>query len=1181
MSFEYTPGQRLAIESRGSAVLVSAAAGSGKTRVLTERLLHYVSDASASADIDRFLVITYTRAAAAELRARIMDALAERSAANPADTRLRRQQSLCYRAPIGTIHSFCTTVLREYCQLLELSPAFSVLEEERAAQLKRSLAARLLDKRYESIDSDASFRLLADTVGAGREDSRLEATLLELHEKLRSHPYPEDWADAQKSALSAQDVSDVGDTVWGRELLDGAAQRAQYWAEAMDEAVREIYAAPDGGAIAKAYGDSFSESAAALRDFARALRLGWDRARESAHIAFPRLGVLRGYTDEALQTRLKATRDQCKDACKKLEAVFAQDSDALLRDLRAAAPAMNALLDLALDFDRAYAAEKKRRGVLDFSDLEHYAAQLLVDKATGAPTWVAAELSRRFTEIMVDEYQDVNAVQELIFRAVSRGGSNLFMVGDVKQSIYRFRLADPGLFLEKYRSFAPAECARPGEARRILLQENFRSRRSVLDAANHVFSNIMSVSLGELDYDDNAALKFGALGYNCADDAPAELHIIDSTAPDGDDEPPEAAEAEARFVAETILTMMREGAPVTENGATRACTWGDFVLLMRSPGSKGHIFHRVLARHGIPVESQQGSGFFSSLEVAVTVNLLSVIDNPHADIPLISVLRSPAFGFTADELSAIRAADRSGDFYTALCAAAESGNARCAAFLSRLGQWRTLAPEIGLDELVWRLCSETGLFAICAAMRDGELRRRNLMHLFEYARSFGESGYRGVFRFVQWLRRLEEKGAEPQTVSVGQAVRIMSIHKSKGLEFPFVFLCDLAHRFNLSDARVCVPVHSALGLGPKRVDTERGVEYPTIARRAIEQRLKTETLSEEMRVLYVGMTRAKERLFLSCVQADPERALEKHRTALRTPLPPELLRGASSFAPWLMLTALSAPDKLPIHIHAVSADADTAAAIPSSADASAAQTADSAAEALRRRLDFVYPRAATVDLPSKLTATELKNALREQDDPDCVSVAPDAEADYTFRRAAPGTAQKKLSAAQRGSAAHAFLEHVSLDRTDTPQALRDEAQRLCSRGLLQPEELDALDFGALERLFASPLGKRIRGAASLRREFRFLLLCDAADYFDTAADEQVLLQGVVDCCFEEDGGITVVDYKTDRVTPEEVPARAEHYRVQLRTYAQALGRIFGLPVNHCILWFLHSGTEYELKLAND
>lgn len=1187
MSFSFTDSQTLAIQSRGSSILVSAAAGSGKTRVLTERLLRYVSDADAPADIDRFLVITYTRAAAAELRARIMESLGALAAENPADLRLRRQQSLCCRAPIETIHSFCTAVLREYSHLLELSPAFSVLEEERAALLKRSIASRLLDQHYETIGDDAGFRLLADTVGAGRGDSRLEDTLLELYEKLRSHPYPEEWAAAQKAALAADGVTDVADTVWGREVLDGAAQSARYWAEAMDDAVREISASDEK--LIRGYGESFSFSAAALRDFCRALGEGWDRAGEFAHIDFPRITSPRNYDDPEKLARLKATREQCKKACGKLESVFAQNSEALLRDLRAAAPAMCALLDLTLELDRLYTAEKKRRGVLDFSDLEHYAARLLVDKATGGPTWVATELSRRYTEIMVDEYQDVNAVQEMIFRAVSRGGNNLFMVGDVKQSIYRFRLADPGLFLEKYRSFAPAECAAPGAPRRILLQENFRSRRSILDAANHVFSNIMSVSLGELDYDDAAALRFGATGYDAAGEFPAELHIIGTGDADEESgaEAPEAAELEARFVAEKIRALMREGAEVTENGVTRPCTWGDFVLLLRSPNGKGRTFHRVLAEAGIPVESQQGSDFFHSLEVAVTIDLLTVIDNPHADIPLISVLRSPAFGFTADELSAIRACDKTGDYYSALCACAADGNLRAADFLRRLDDWRALAPEIGLDELVWRLCSETGLFAICAAMRDGEMRRRNLMHLFEYARTFGESGYRGVFRFVQWLRRLEEKGAEPETVSVGQAVRIMSIHKSKGLEFPFVFLCDLSHRFNLSDTRAPVPMHPVLGLGPKRIDTARGVEYPTIARRAVEQRLVTETLSEEMRVLYVGMTRAKERLFLSCVQSNPEKALENCKASLRRPLPPEILRGASSFASWIMLTALSAPELLTVTVHTAeeSAQPDVSAAEAGAETAETGAVPESGADAaklLRRQLDYVYPWPSAELLPSKLTATELKAGGCGEEEPDGASLLPDAEAELSFRLPMPGTAAAGLSAAQRGTATHTFLEHVSLEKTGTAAELKAEAARLCERGLLRRGEADAVDYAAVARLFASPLGARMRAAASLRREFRFLLLADAADYFSgTAADDRVLLQGVVDCCFEEDGGITVVDYKTDRVDAAQVPARAAAYRGQLRTYAKALQRIFGLPVKHCILWFLHSGTEYAVDLAED
>ena len=1180
MSFKFTVGQEQAMQLRGSALLVSAAAGSGKTRVLTERLLRYVTDPSAPADVDRFLVITYTRPAAAELRSRIMDALAEQAAAHPSDLRLRRQQSLCCRAPIGTIHSFCSQILREYSQLLGISPAFAVLDEDRAGQLRNSVASRLLDRHYESIDTDSAFRLLVDTTGAGRDDQRLQESLLQLYQKLQSHPYPAAWAEAQKTALNAEGVTDAADTVWGQELLSDAKAAADYWISAMEDAIAEIEAADDGGKIVKSYGTRFVPAAEQLRDFRRAMDVSWDRAREFSGVEFARLGGLRNYPDPALQARVKAVWDGCKSTCKALGETFSQDTAALLRDLRSTAPAMGALLDLTMEFDRAYTAEKNRRSALDFSDLEHYAARLLVDEATGAPTWVARELSQRYTEIMVDEYQDVNAVQEMIFRAVSRDGTNLFLVGDVKQSIYRFRLADPGLFLEKYRSYAPADTAAPGEPRRILLQENFRSRRPVLDATNHVMGCIMSRTLGELDYDDDAALKYGAVGYDPALDVPAELHVIDTDdagSDEEDGESPAAAELEARFVAGKILEMVRARTPVTENGVTRPCNWGDFVLLMLSPKSKGKVFHRVLEEAGIPVDSRQSGGFFSSLEVAVTIDLLAVIDNPHADVPLISALRSPAFGFSADELSAIRAADRSSDFYGALLAAADAGSDRCAGFLQKLEGWRALAPELSPDALVWRVCSDTGMFAVCTAMGDGGQRRQNLMHLFELARTFGESGNQGLFRFVQWLRRMAENNTEPDVSPAGKAVRIMTIHKSKGLEFPFVFLCDLSHRFNMDDFKKRVLMHAELGLGPKVVDTRRGLEYPTIARRAVQQRLTTELLSEEMRVLYVAMTRAKEQLIMSCTWSKAREKLDELTPLLRTPLPPEILRGASGFSKWIALSALQAPELIPIVIH--SAGELTAAPAEVAQEAGDDGETAAALEQLRARLDFVYPWAGSVDLPSKLTATELKTPL-DPADPEVFSARPDAEPDLSFRRPVPGAMPRALSAAQRGTATHLFLQYVDFARAGDAEGLRAELQRMEAARLLTPEEAAAIDLAAVERFFTAPLGQRLRAAETVRREFRFLLLADAADYFPAAAggEDQLLLQGVADCCFEENGGITLLDYKTDRVTAEQVPARAEHYRGQLRSYAAALERIFGLPVRHCVLWFLHVGTEYEVEL---
>ena len=1174
MSFAFTENQRRAIEHRGSTLLVSAAAGSGKTRVLTERLLRCVADPADPVDIDRFLVITYTRAAAAELRSRIMDALSALAAERPGDARIRRQQSLCCRAPIGTIHSFCSGIIREFSQDLGVSPAFTVLDEDRAETMKQSIVSRLLDRRYETVDADAGFRLLADTVGAGRDDRRLEATLLELYEKLQSHPCPEDWAARQREAFALDGVTDAGKTVWGAALLAAAQHTAEYWAGAMEDACAEIAGAD--AKLQKAYGGAFSDAAAQIRDFCRAAGESWDRACAFAQFRFARLGILRNYDDAARQERLKAVWNGCKKACAALGDTFSAPSAPQLADLRAVAPAMDALLDLTVDFGRAYAAEKTRRGVLDYSDLEHLAARLLTDRETGLPTPVAAELSRRYQEIMVDEYQDVNAVQELIFRAVSRGGNNLFLVGDVKQSIYRFRLADPGLFLEKYRRYAPYALARGDAPRRIELQENFRSRRGVLEAANLVFGGIMSRRLGELDYDEAAALRFGAQGYDPALDRPVELHLIDP--PDADEDSPASDELEARFIAQKILEMKRAGTPVTQDGVQRPCDWGDFVLLLRAPGGKGRTFHRALAEAGIPVDSRLGAGFFTSLEVAVTVDLLSVIDNPHADVPLISVLRSPAFGFTGDELSAIRAADRGSDYYGALCAAARAGDRKSADFLERLESWRTQAPETELGTLVWRLCTETGLLAICAAMRDGETRRSNLMHLFEYARSFGENGYRGVYRFVQWLRRMADRGEEPEVGAVGQAVRILSIHKSKGLEFPFVFLCDLSHRFNQTDMRASVLLHSELGLGPKRVDSGQGIEYPTLARRAVARRLTDEMLSEEMRVLYVGMTRARERLILTGVRKNAGELVETLRLTAAYPMPPETLRTASSFTPWIIAAALHAPETLRIEIHAGVAAAQTAS--PDAAQEAVARAAQAQAlAALHARLDFVYPWAGSELLPSKLTATELKDPA--QADADAAPLtAEEAPAEPAFRRPEPGK-PRALSAAQRGTATHTFLQFVDFARTGTAAELEAEADRLLREGRIDVRERAVIDLPAVETLFASPLGRRMRAAKELRREFRFQLLCAAADYFPTAApDDRLLLQGVVDCCFvEADGSITVVDYKTDRVAPDEVPARAAHYRGQLLAYAGALERIFGRPVKTCVLWFLHTGTEYALPLS--
>lgn len=1162
--FKPTPSQKLAIEDRGGELLVSAAAGSGKTRVLTERLMRWITEGDAPRSIDNFLIITFSTAAAAELRSRISEELSARAAADPGSKRLRRESALVRRAQIGTIHSFCSALLREYAGRAGIAPDFAIADEDRARELRRLSLETVLEAAY--AEAEPGFIQLADTVGAGTDDRRLESLVLELHGKLQSHARPGDWA-ARQSELFETGAEDAADTPWGRELLESAADELLWWAGEFDELVRSLAGFEKMG---KAYVPSFSETASSLRGAAKRAAEGWDALREALPIAFPRLGSLRGGgEDPELAERAKARREACKKAAKRLEKGFTLPSAQLLRDMRATAPAMRALLKLVGDFDAEYTRRKRRRSLLDFADLEHLAARLLTEP-DGSPTETAREVSRRYAEVMVDEYQDVSLVQDMIIRAVSDSGRRLFMVGDVKQSIYRFRLADPTIFLKKYESYADAPQPE-GVPRRVFLRESFRSRGEVVDAVNAVFGCLMSKGLGEMEYDERARLRAG-LEYPGVVPVP-ELVAVPLPGADEDEERPDKIEVEAAYAARMMRRLVETGAKISEGSALRPLGYGDIAVLLRSVNVSGPVWRRVLAREGVPVEAGQSGGFFEAPEVAVIISLLAIIDNPRQDVALISVLRSELFGFTNDELTEIRLMSGEGDFYAALSARAEVSE-KARAFLDTLARLRDFARDSELATLIWEIYESLGCMALCSAMRDGEGRRARLLRLFELARSFETTGWRGLRRFLDWLRSMRERGEEPAFPDEdgGGAVRIMSIHRSKGLEFPVVFIGDTARQFNRSDLRGSVLVHPELGLGTKFTDAARGIEYPTLARRAVANRLERELLSEELRLLYVAMTRARERLFITCTFADPQKAMDKLAPAAQEHIPAQALLPMRSMAEWLICAALGTGGRA-LTLSIGGDEEGAPRRVTPAAQPEPERTGEEASPVdFDALLAWRYPHSGAETLPSKLTATELKSLA----EPDAESAELLPRAARTFRRPDIALAARRLTAAERGTATHLALRYLELGALTTPEAAREAVDRLAAAGKLSAREAAAVDAAGLCRFALSPLGRRIAAAPRVLREFPFALLCPAERFFPGAEGEELLLQGVVDCCLIEPDGAVIVDYKTDRIAPEAAPERAKRYAAQLETYAWAVSRITGLAVKAKIVYFLQPGEAVEL-----
>ncbi len=878
-----TEQQQQAISCRGRQLIVSAAAGSGKTAVLAKRVLDLICDPDHPCNVDRLLIMTFTKAAAAEMRGRIADELGALLAQQPGDRNLRRQLALLPQARIQTVHSFCQSLLRQHFHLCDVSPDFRQGDEIEFTRLKQLAMEQLLEEAYAAADPD--FMALSDLLSDQRSDRPLENTVLEIYEKLRSHPAPARWLEL----IPVQLAGDPETAAWHKLLREDAGARVlEIRAQLADGLVRMEL----DEKLTAAYGPSFSAAYESCTEFLQALELSWDAAAAAMQrMLLPGLSTKRS-DDKELREEMKSLYNRCKKSLQELQnGSFALSMEAVRAECAQQAPLVSALCRLVQRFTELYDAEKQQRNLLDFSDLEHKALALLTE-SDGSPSPVAMELRRELAEVLVDEYQDTNEIQERIFAALMPETGSAFFVGDVKQSIYRFRLADPTIFRSRYQDSGTYGSEDPRW--RMELNRNFRSRPEVLHLCNFIFSRVMSSRFGDVDYDEGQSLVPGKPAEGRVD---SELLLLT-----GKDNEERMGESEARLVATRIRQLLEQPRP--DGSLYRP---EDFAILFSSYRSRAPIYESALRKLGIPCSGAERDGFFDSIEISVLLSLLRIIDNRRQDIPLISVLRSPLYFFSADALGRIRLAAPGGSICDGLEALAQTDD-RCARVLNDLDAFCVLAEDSTVAQLIQEVYRRTGAPGLFAALDSGARRRENLQQLYQMALGFEAGGARGLHAFLRHIDGKIAAEEAPAATETTGGVQLMSIHRSKGLEFPVVFLPDLNKRFNADDLKKPALFHQHVGIGLPYRDSALRVRYKTLLQQVIIQKEQEELRAEELRKLYVAMTRAKEKLVLVIARTKAEAHLNELAMDVRDGIfSPLRMQEHTCAADWILSALLTHP----------------------------------------------------------------------------------------------------------------------------------------------------------------------------------------------------------------------------------------------------------------------------------
>lgn len=1180
MGVKWTTDQQHAIECCKGSVLVSAAAGSGKTTVLVERVIRRLTDEDNPCSAEDLLIVTFTRAATAQMREKIGAAILKRLSDDPTDRHLRRQYMLLPFAKICTIDSFCNDLVRENFHALGISLDYSLLDNETAVIMKNDVCEAMLERAYEE-DSDGSFSGLSDMMSSGSSDEDFAKLIIKMYDISTAYPFPDLWLD---SLIEEYSQPDINKSCWGVIIKKYVCDMLDYCVSSSNDMMAAM---ESDSIVADAYGAAVQSDINMYAELREKVNRDWDEALEAFNtVKYMGLGrVPKGYESETKNTVMTA-RKKLKDLLKKVPNIMCVSSGEHSEDVRLMRGPVTKLIELVKQFGREYSAEKDKMNSADFSDILHRALNLLaVSDGRGGyiKTDLARELSSHYVEILVDEYQDINEAQDMIFKAISADENNLFTVGDVKQSIYRFRQAMPEIFLRRRSTTHSFESGKYPLG--ITLGSNFRSRVGVTSCVNYIFRQLMSTEAGELEYDDSEALN-AAAKYPERDTPDCELHVVTDKGNRAD-----TLEAQARYVARYIDRTVREGKTlVTKGGALHPASYGDFCILLRTAKNVSSVYANALSERGIPVFSPETGGFFEAAEISFILSLLRVLDNPVQDIPLAAVMLSPLFGFSAGELADIRAsakerleAGETEPLYRSVTASADEGDEKAAAFLKKIESLRRLSLTLSAGELVRRVCEETGFDAIAGAMPDGERRRLNIGLLCDYAEKYEAAGNLGLSGFIRFIDKVARTSGDLATAARpsenADIVRIMTVHQSKGLEFPICILADMQHAFNERDNTESVLISSSAGLGMKR-RTEDGISvYDTASRRAAVITSERMGRSEEMRVLYVALTRAKENLVMVTSVPNPEKGLAKVAVecGIGERANPFAVLRMNNFSD-LVLTALMrhpAADELrklsgvDVPIFLPEKDRFKLKVVVSDSESFMAESANEQKIAAKpvffdevcERLDYSDPRSVLSSVPAKRAASDgsERGINREY-----------------FASSRPAfMSSGGLTPAQRGTATHKFMQfsNYAAARAD----IESELARLVDGGFLSEEEGKAVNVSAAKRFFMSSLAERIFASDNVMREKKFAALFPAKFFYPEltgeAAEEKIVVQGIADCVFVEDGKLVIVDYKTD--TGVDAEALLDRYSAQLGIYREALSQALGTPVKETLLYsfFMNSTVK--------